>query len=117
MIQGNCESLLIVLLSFLLSFFSSLTSYIINSMESLLKTKSVVCWIKNDIEFKIAEQAPLNSDLHRLLDEKKYLKPVLDMEGELSRHCLLSIKNIGQTINLKDKVLFINELSLYGFSF
>ena len=84
-------------------------------MESLLKTKSVVCWVKNEIEFKMAEQAPLNSNLHRLLDEKKYSEPVLDMEGELSRHCLLSYKNVGQTIDLKDKVLFINEASLYGF--
>ena len=101
--------------SFYFIFLSSLTSYIINSMESLLKTKSVVCWLKNDIEFKIAEQAPLNSDLHRLLDEKKYFEPVLDMEGELSRYCLLSHKNLGQTIDLKDKVLFMNEPSLYGF--
>ena len=84
-------------------------------MESLLKTKSVVCWIKNDIEFKMAEQAPLNSDLHRLFDEKKYSEPVQDMEGELSRYCLLSLKNLGQTIDLKDKVLFANEPSLYGF--
>ena len=84
-------------------------------MESLLKTKSVVCWVKNDIEFKMAERAPLNSDLHRLLNEKKYSKPVLDMEGELSRHCLLSLKNLGQTIDLKDKVLFMSEEVLYGF--
>ena len=91
------------------------TSYIINSMEDLLETKSVICWLKNDVEITMAEQSPEGSNMRRLFKEKKYSRPIKDMEGEYSDHCLLSIKTIGQQFEFKDKILFINEPSLYGF--
>ena len=84
-------------------------------MEKLLETKSVICWIKNDVEITMAEQSPEGSSMRRLFKEKKYSRPIKDMEGEYSDHCLLSIKTIGQQFDLKDRILFINEPSLYGF--
>ena len=92
------------------------TSWIINSMERLLADSStVVCWLKNDVEIRMAEQSPKQSNLYRVYKEKIYPEPVVDMEGEPSRYCLLSLKVIGQSFDMKGKVLFINEASLYGF--
>lgn len=84
-------------------------------MEKLLETKSVICWIKNDVEITMVEQSPEGSNMGRLFKEKKYSSQIKDMEGEYSDHCLLSLKTIGQQFDLKDKILFINEPSLYGF--
>ena len=84
-------------------------------MEKLLETKSVICWLKNDVEIRMAEQSPEGSNMRRLFKENKYSSPMKDMEGEYSDHCLLSFKAIGQQFDFKDKILFINEPSLYGF--
>lgn len=84
-------------------------------MEKLLETKSVICWLKNDVEIRMAEQSPKGSNMLRLFNEKKYSSPIKDMEGEYSDHCLLSIKSLGQQFDFKNKVLFVNEPTLYGF--
>ena len=92
------------------------TGWILNSMERLLAADSVVCWIKNDVTIRMAEQSPKQSDLYRVYKEKIFETPVEDMEGEPSRHCLLSLKaSLGQSFDLKGKVLFIDEASMYGF--
>lgn len=91
------------------------TSWIINTMEQLLATDSVTCWLKNDVEIRMAEQSPKQSSLYRLYKEKIYATPVHDMEGELSSHCLLSLKVLGQSFDMKGKVLFISKASMYGF--
>lgn len=69
------------------------TSYIINSMDRLLEHDSMICWIKNDVEIRMAEQSPPYSAMKRLFDEKKYEIPVPDMDGELNERCLLSLKH------------------------
>lgn len=93
------------------------TQNLITSIEKLLKTDKVVCWLKDDIEISLAKDPRISKDFYikKLYNTKKFKEPTRSMDGEYSDKCLLNFVTSGNGFDLKNKVLFISKPTHYTF--